>query len=125
MLSCHVRNERQPRSRNGQPAQSTTGVASSASTHCAQVAFIQCGSPALVAHRSTAAPGSNPGTSSPIANTSNGMVNASASQKRRVMSRNSGFSPTVTEGASGSSVIPQMGQLPGPTWRICGCIGHV
>ena len=45
MLSCHVRKERQPRSRNGQPAQSTTGVASSASTHCAQVAFIQCGSP--------------------------------------------------------------------------------
>ena len=30
MLSCHVRKERQPRSRNGQPAQSTTGVANTA-----------------------------------------------------------------------------------------------
>jgi hypothetical protein len=24
-----------------------------------------------------------------------------------------------------NGAIPQMGQLPGPTWRICGCIGQV
>ena len=26
---------------------------------------------------------------------------------------------------SGSSAMPQIGQLPGPTWRISGCIGQV
>jgi hypothetical protein len=25
----------------------------------------------------------------------------------------------------GSSAMPQIGQAPGPTWRICGCIGQV
>ena len=26
---------------------------------------------------------------------------------------------------TGSSAMPQIGQLPGPTWRICGCMGQV
>jgi hypothetical protein len=41
------------------------------------------------------------------------------------MSTSSRFGPTSTVAVTGSSVIPQIGQLPGPTWRICGCIGHV
>jgi hypothetical protein len=35
------------------------------------------------------------------------------------------FGPTSAVVTTGSSVIPQMGQLPGFAWRICGCIGQV
>ena len=61
----------------------------------------------------------------PISRTKTGNVRTSPTQNRRVMSASSRFSPTSAVALTGSSVIPQMGQLPGPTWRICGCIGQV
>jgi len=61
----------------------------------------------------------------PISSTKTGNVRTSPTQNRRVMSTSSRFGPTSTVAVTGSSVIPQIGQLPGPTWRICGCIGHV
>ena len=41
------------------------------------------------------------------------------------MSRSSGLSPVCAVASTGSSAMPQMGQLPGPIWRIWGCIGQV
>jgi len=125
MLSRQVTKERQPRSKNGQPAQRTTGVASTASTYCVQVTDIRCGSPDRTASCSIAPARSNPGMPSPIASSSNGSERTSATQKRRVMSRSSGLSPSAAVGVTGSSAIPQMGQLPGALCRTCGCIGQV
>ena len=115
MLSCQVRKERQPRSRNGQPAQSTIGVASVACTHCDHVTFMRCGSPEAVAKRSTHAVTSTPGNASPMARRRSGTVRTSATQNRRNMSTSSGFGPSPADGANGSSAMPQIGQLPGPT----------
>ena len=45
--------------------------------------------------------------------------------KRRVMSFSSGLDPSASGMPSGSSAMPQIGQLPGASRRICGCIGQV
>jgi hypothetical protein len=37
----------------------------------------------------------------------------------------SGFSSSSSSGITGSKAMPQIGQLPGPRWRIWGCIGQV
>jgi len=52
-------------------------------------------------------------------------VSVAAIQNRRDMSRSSAFSGASSVIASGSSAIPQIGQSPGPRWRISGCIGQV
>jgi hypothetical protein len=36
-----------------------------------------------------------------------------------------GLGPLSAVTTSGSSAMPQIGQLPGPTWRISGCMGQV
>lgn len=57
----------------------------------------------------------------------NGAVSTALTQKRLVMSVSSGFS-SPSSGAvivRGSSAIPQMGQLPGASRTISGCIGQV
>src|ERR1700689_3891960 len=59
----------------------------------------------------------------PIAITSNGTVKATLTQNRRVMSRNSGLSSSIAT-VFGSSAIPQMGQCPGSSRTISGCIGQ-
>jgi hypothetical protein len=41
------------------------------------------------------------------------------------MSASSWLGTAAALTSSGSSAMPQIGQLPGPTWRICGCIGQV
>ena len=45
-------------------------------------------------------------------------------QNRRVISTSSGF-VSSPEAVIGSSAMPQMGQLPGPSRTISGCIGQV
>jgi hypothetical protein len=60
-----------------------------------------------------------------ISTTITGNVSAKPIQKRRVMSARSGPGLLPAAGISGSSAMPQTGQLPGPGWRICGCIGQV
>ncbi len=95
----------QARSRNGQPAHRTTGVARINSTHVLQLVDIPN-----------------------IPRTNTGTVNTTATVKRRFMSTYSGFG--CSEGASneneaGSSAIPHLGHDPGPVWRTSGCIGHV
>jgi hypothetical protein len=44
---------------------------------------------------------------------------------RRRMSISSWLGPSSKVACSGSRAMPQIGQLPGPTWRISGCIGQV
>jgi hypothetical protein len=46
-------------------------------------------------------------------------------QKRRVMSINSALGPRSSVAATGSSAVPQIGQLPGSDRLICACIGQV
>ena len=52
-------------------------------------------------------------------------VSGNVHQKRRVKSLNSGLSSSSNSGVTGSKVMPHLGQVPGPTWRISGCMGHV
>ena len=112
MLRFIVRNERTPRTRNGQPDQRMTGVPSTNSAHIAGYSPIQ---------PRTARP-----TYSPIARISSGTVSTKPTQNRRVKSMSSGFGPSSAAGIPfGSSAMPQIGQSPGPTCSISGCIGQV
>ena len=106
------------------PAHSTTGVASRACSHCDHVTCASGGSPSRAPSASIQWFTSN-GSISLIAMNSRGNASAAATLKRRVMSISSGLSPVVADGVSGSSAMPQIGQLPGPCCRISGCIGHV
>ena len=100
----------QPRTKNGQPAHSTTGVAR---INCSQ--FEVCWLTRWL----------RPVRCPPISRKKTGMVSASPIQNLRVMSASSGFGPVSADTSSGSSAMPQIGHEPGPTWRISGCIGQV
>jgi hypothetical protein len=109
MLSWRVTSEVQPRWKNGHPPHSTIGAASASCTH---------GETAGSSSR-------KPNRSAPIETISSGIARTVDTHRRRVKSISSGFGASSSEGASGSSAIPQIGQLPGPSRRICECIGHV
>ncbi len=104
-IDCH------PRTNSGAPAHSTTGVASTNSIHVRVDAAIARAS-------------GWPGIMSDISISISGSASATLIQKRRVMSISSGdvSSPALT--MRGSSVMPQIGQLPGSERTICGCIGQ-
>jgi len=55
----------------------------------------------------------------------NGIDSAAANQKRRDMSRSSGFSSSSSVTERGSSAISHFGQSPGASRTISGCIGQV
>jgi hypothetical protein len=99
MFGFQVRIDATQRSKKGQPAQSTTGVAS---TSCHQL---------------------GPVCVMPSANVTS--VSGSVHQKRRRKSTSSGFSPSSIDGISGSRAMPHLGHVPGPTCRTSGCMGHV
>ena len=61
----------------------------------------------------------------PMAITNRGMVNIAPIQKRKVMSRNSGFSSCTEVKVRGSNPMPQIGHDPGWGRTISGCIGQV
>ncbi|CAM5276486.1 putative protein OS=Afipia felis OX=1035 GN=BN961_04124 PE=4 SV=1 [Afipia felis] len=61
----------------------------------------------------------------PISNAKTGSANAKPIQNRRVISTSSGLGPVSVVARTGSSAMPQIGQEPGPTCRISGCIGQV
>jgi len=106
------RTDAKPRWKNGHPAHSTTGVASANWTQ-------------VDVAGGTASCRPRPGMWLPISRMNTGRVNASPIQKRRVMSASSWLGWASADASTGSSAMPQIGQLPGPTWRICGCIGQV
>ena len=95
------------RTKNGHAAQATTGVVSRSS--------IQLRCPAD--NRSVRWPS--------IASPSTTTVSGSVHQNRREKSRSSGISSSSAEGTIGSSAIPQIGQWPGASRTISGCIGQV
>ena len=98
--------------KNGHPAQSTTGVASSSSTQGWNRARARLWK-------------GPPGSMSAMARRNTGTVRARATRRRRVMSFSSGLSSWPRVAASGSRAMPHFGQLPGPGWRTSGCIGQV
>ena len=53
------------------------------------------------------------------------MVRTTPTQKRRVMSRSSGFSSCTAVTVRGSRAMPQMGHDPGSGRTISGCMGQV
>ena len=110
MLRLRVTRDCQPRTKNGAPPHSTTGVAR---TNCSQ--FDQFWPSSM--WRLVRWP--------PISSAKTGSVSTSAIQNRRVMSATSGFGAASAEPNSGSNAMPQIGQTPGPTCRICRCIGQV
>ena len=70
-------------------------------------------SPAPAAAISQRRPARNARKCSVIANATNGNDIATPTQKRRVMSCNSGLAGSSAAGVIGSSAMPQIGQLPG------------
>ena len=111
MLGLRLTTDAQPRSKNGRPAQSTTGAA--------QASWNQ-----LDAVRPTSCVTRSPSSISPIASRNTGRPATAAMRKRRVMSSSSGFrtGPAVT--ASGSSAMPQRGHGTGSVSRTWGHIGQ-
>ena len=107
MLRWPERTEAAPRWKNGHPAQSTTGNASAA--------WIAADRPG----------GTRPEGGMPMPSQSTGTVRTRPTVNRRVMSASSWFGAASAETETGSSAMPQIGQLPGPSCRISGCIGQV
>src|SRR5205807_2419228 len=111
MFRLRLTTDAHPRWKNGQPPQRATGVASTSSIHARLRGEIAC---------CTGCPGSK--SDMPSRNT--GRVRTTLTQKRRDMSRSSGFSSS-RETVRGSSAMPQIGHVPGWSRTIWGCIGHV
>src|SRR3954451_5432703 len=109
MLRLRLATDCGPRTKNGQPAHSTTGVGKAS---CTQL-------------DGDAASGCQPNRCPPISSATTGSVSSTPIQNRRVMSMSSGFGPVSAVGVSGSSAMPQIGQEPGPSCRTSGCIGQV
>src|SRR5829696_4399223 len=65
-----------------------------------------------------------PGIRSDMAISSNGIVRMRPTLNRRVISSNSSFASSPVT-VLGSSAIPHIGQKPGSSRTICGCIGQV
>ena len=101
MLRLRFTTEAQPRWKNGQPAHRTTGVDK---TNSIQVA--------IRGARSRCRPSA--GMWPPISRMNTGAVSASPIQKRRVMSESSWFGGASAVTVTGSSAMPQIGQIPGP-----------
>ena len=108
MLRLRLTSEAQPRWKNGSPAHSTTGVASTNCTQLDSSGGIRCRA-----------------RWPPISSATTGTVSASPTQSRRDMSASSGFGPASAIACNGSSAMPQIGQVPGRWRRISGCIGQV
>src|SRR6266566_5096386 len=111
MFGLRLTIEIQPRSKNGQPAQNTTGVAN---TNPIQFSNAPCDI--------DRAP---PRAMSIIVSANTGTVRSVDSQNRRVIDTSSGFGRSSSVMTRGSSAIPQIGQAPGASRTICGSIGHV
>jgi len=110
MLRFQLTTDRQPRTKNGQPPQSTTGVASSISSHCRLRAEII---PAMASGQNSAA----------VAPRKTGMARTVLTQKRRLMSSSSPVSSSVAT-VRGSSAMPHFGQFPGWSCTTSGCMGQ-
>ncbi len=109
MLRLRLTSEAQPRWKNGAPAQKTTGVARANCIHIDGRAGTTC----------------SPARWPPIASKNTGSASTRPIQNRRDMSVSSWFGAASALTVSGSRAMPQIGQLPAPCCRICGCMGQV
>ena len=99
MLRWRVRSEVQPRSKNGLPPHSTIGAVSASWIHGDASALTNW----------------TPISSAIIDITRTGTTRTAETQNRRVKSTSSGLGASSSEGSSGSSAMPQIGQVPGPS----------
>ena len=112
MFRFMVRKDFAPRTRKGHPDQRMTGTP--------RISSVQSASRSPTHSRT-----GNP-TIGPMVKTSSGAVRTAPTTKRRRKSTSSGLGPSSPAGMPfGSSAIPQIGQSPGPTCSISGCIGQV
>jgi hypothetical protein len=112
MFGLRLTIERHARSKNGQPAHHTTGVANTRLIQFTALMLTKRMTPPLM-------------TMSAIASTNTGTPSTSDSQKRLVMSISSGLGPSSSATTRGSSAMPQIGHAPGRSRTISGCIGQV
>src|ERR1700680_4393716 len=107
MTDCH------PRTKNGQPAHSTTGVVRTKSNHCQ--ARGEAHSPSDAKKVPLFA----------MVITSTGTVRTTLIQNRRVIYASSGFFSSSRLIVRGSRAMPHLGHDPGLFVTISGCMGHV
>ena len=111
MFGLRFTNEIHARSKNGRPAQNTTGV--------------ERMSPTQFTSPTRDMPNRPPISMSAIVSTKTGAASAAAIQNRRVMSTSSGFGPASRVMTIGSSAMPQRGQGPGASRTTSGSMGQV
>src|ERR1019366_6899665 len=111
MLRLRCTTDCQPLTKNGNPHQRTTGVASANSFQ----AHTFAGNKGCMGME---------GRKDETISASMGTASATLIHSRRVMSASSGFDSSAVI-SRGSSAMPQIGQEPGASRTICGCIGHV
>src|ERR1700730_1534458 len=99
MLRLRVTSDCQPRTKNGHPAQSTTGV-----VNTNWIQFDSVGSTQLWP----------PTRWPPISRKTGGTESTAPIQKRRVMSVSSAFGGASRLATEGYSAMPQIGQFPAP-----------
>ena len=104
--------EAQPRAKNGAPAHSTTGVGERELDPARERPRGE-----ELADAETSPRPSIRAAAAPTA--------PRRSRSAGVKSTSSGLGASSAAASSGSSAMPQIGQLPGPLRRICGCIGQV
>src|SRR5437764_14839579 len=109
MFRCRETIDAAARTKNGQPHQSTTGVASASSIQASH-GFIDN---ACIQNISD------------MPRSSSGMEKIRLITKRRRMSSSSAFGASSSEAVIGSSAIPQIGHTPGLSLTTSGCMGHV
>src|SRR6266704_237775 len=100
MFKLRVTRDRHPRTKNGQPPQSTTGVAKIHSNHCQVLGAANCVNADMA------------GTRSDIVTTRSGIVSAVQIQNLLVMFTNSGFFSSSAVTVLGSRAMPQIGHEP-------------
>ena len=103
--------EAQPRSKKGHPPHRTTGVARMSSIQPKSRPGRRCWS-------------GWPGRTSETMTASSGSVSTAPIHRRRVMLINSGLAASAVT-VRGSRAMPQMGQAPGRSRTISGCMGQV
>src|SRR5580704_4818297 len=108
ILGLRWTTDAQKRWKNGQPPHTTTGVAR---TNWSQ----------LRAPDDRGSLSASPN----MAISKTGRESAALTQNRRNIESYSGSASTSAKASIGSSAMPQIGQDPGPSWTICGCIGQV
>src|SRR3979490_2270711 len=113
MFKLRVTRDRHPRTKNGQPPQSTTGVAKINSNH------------SQVLGEANRMNGDTEGAKSDMPTSRIGIVSTVQIQNLLVMFTNSGFFSSSAVTVLGSRAMPQIGHEPGLSRTIWGCMGHV